>query len=71
MSCTEQNQTEVKDVHQNQPWQTLTIIFALLTGVLLIVLIGECFLLLLLLLILRHLTVEIYIFYIGTELAGR
>ncbi|XP_051979847.1 uncharacterized protein LOC127641112 isoform X2 [Xyrauchen texanus] len=33
VSCTQQNLTEVKDIHQN-----LTLIFALLTGVLLIVL---------------------------------
>ncbi|XP_051549559.1 uncharacterized protein LOC127438202 isoform X4 [Myxocyprinus asiaticus] len=40
VSCTEQNQTEVKCIHQNQTWQTLILIFALLTGVLIIVVIG-------------------------------
>ncbi|XP_051549568.1 uncharacterized protein LOC127438202 isoform X12 [Myxocyprinus asiaticus] len=39
VSCTEQNQTEVKCIHQNQTWQTLILIFALLTGVLIIVVI--------------------------------
>ncbi|XP_051979753.1 uncharacterized protein LOC127641041 isoform X2 [Xyrauchen texanus] len=38
VSCTQQNPTEVKDIHHNQTWQTLTLIFALLTAVLLIVL---------------------------------
>ncbi|XP_051979750.1 uncharacterized protein LOC127641040 isoform X2 [Xyrauchen texanus] len=40
VSCTQQNPTEVKDIHHNQTWQTLTLIFALLTAVLLIVLTG-------------------------------